>query len=336
MKAAMTRSELLMAVSRLFYQEESSKTAIAHKIGVSVTQVGRLLDEARAEGVVHIRITPPRHPVLQADLLRKFPCLKEAVVVGTEKDYSVQTRSLAQSAADYFDERVRKGTKVGLSGGMTIFEMVKLLPERERKVKLFPTAILGRGHTIVNHIDPIVSLTLLWAKSGFMEDGVFYVTITPLEMQNEPLTRERIRGEIDELLRRKKVSWVNDQMRNLDCVFASLRQIDAPAKQRKQMGASAIDLLSDVGITARELSEEGVIGDINYSFIDGAGKTRQDWRLFLSLQADDLRQMASHSAKRVVVIAGSHKETILRAALAGALLNVLITDERTAEVLLAS
>ncbi len=122
-------------------------------------------------------------------------------------------------------------------------------------------------------------------------------------------------------------------MRSLDYVFASLRQIDVPAKQQKEMGANAIDLLSDVGITPKELGEEGVIGDLNYSFIDHSGQSRPDWELFLSLQAEDLHKMASHPSKRVVVIAGSNKERILRAALTGGLLNVLITDELTAQTL---
>jgi len=333
MKTEMTRSELLMTVSRLFYEQELSKTAISRRINVSVTQVSRLLDEARSGGVVHIRITPPGHPALQSDLLRKFPCLKDAVVVGAERDYALQTRSLAQAAAEYFDTKVHRGSRVGLSGGMTVFEMVKMLPERERRIKLFPTAILGRGHTIVNHIDPIVSLTLLWAKSGFVDGGVFFVTITPLEAENGSLTREQVRESIDALLRRNKISWVYEQMRSVDYVFASLRAVIAPRRQK--MGANAIDLLSDLGITARDLSSEGAVGDVNYSFIDQAGQTRDAWRLFLSLQADELREMAKSRTKRVVVIAGLHKERILRAALAGELMNVLITDERTASSLLS-
>jgi DNA-binding transcriptional regulator LsrR (DeoR family) len=99
-----------------------------------------------------------------------------------------------------------------------------------------------------------------------------------------------------------------------------------------RLGATAIDLLSDVGIKEADL--RGAIGDLNYSFIDEQGQTRDHWRLFLSIQADQLHRMARNPAKHVVIIAGQHKRRILQAALRSQLLNVLITDEVTADWLL--
>src|SRR6266478_602481 len=101
-------------------------------------------------------------------------------------------------------------------------------------------------------------------------------------------------------------------MANVDMVFASLRQMGLPRGKTKEMGAMAVDLLGDVGVEEKDLL--GAVGDVNYSFIDEAGQSRNEWRLFLSLQADQLREMARNRSKRVVIIAGQYKERILHAA----------------------
>jgi hypothetical protein len=92
--------------------------------------------------------------------------------------------------------------KVGLSGGQTVFEFVKALPEQPRNIILYPTAILGRGDTVLKHVDPIASLMALWVKSGDREDGLFLVTIPPLESKpnGERLSLEDVQHEIDTLV----------------------------------------------------------------------------------------------------------------------------------------
>lgn len=345
MKSTANRSEQLLRVARLYYENNLSKTAIADKLKLSVTHIARLLDEAKDAGVVKIEFNGPRHETLARNLVKRYSCLREAIVIGTESDYLLQTRTLAKAAAEYFDDYLshhrRTNVKVGLSGGQTVFEFVKALPERRRNITLYPTTILGRGATIVKHFDPIASLMVLWGKSGYRRDGLFLVTVTPLEKKSDgqtppterPLSPEEIRSELDDLLKRRKVSSVYKAMAEVDLIFASLRQIGLPTKTTERMGATALDLLEDLGVQERHL--KGAVGDLNYSFIDERGESRPEWRLFLSLQADQLRSIAKNPSKRVVIIAGQHKRRILRAALRGGLLNVLITDELTATALLS-
>jgi deoxyribonucleoside regulator len=338
MKSARTRSGELIRIARLFYEKNCSKTEIARQMGLSITHVARLLDEIRETGVVRIDIRGPRHEGLARDLVSKYPCLRDAIVVGIEDNYRLITKALASAAAEYFDaclEQRNKPMKLGLSGGLTVFEFVKALPERERNIVLYPTAILGRGHTIINHMDPIASLMLLWGKSGYRDKGLYFVTVPPLEKKESgaPLSLGEVQDEIKALLKRNEVRKTYECLTEVDMIFASLRQVEPGKQNRREMGATAIDLLGDVGIQTADLA--GAVGDVNYSFVDENGRSRKEWwRLFLSLQADQLQEMARDRAKRVVIMGGQHKERILRAALRGGLLNVLITDEVTAKLLL--
>jgi deoxyribonucleoside regulator len=332
MKNPLSRSDLLLRIAKLHYDEDLSKTAIADKLGMSATHVGRLLDAARNTGVVKIQFSGPRNESLARSLVKRYPCLREAFVIGTEHDYLLQTRTLAKTAAEYFDDYLssrRSNVKVGLSGGQTVFEFVKALPERRRNITLYPTAILGRGGTIVKHVDPIVSLMVLWGKSGYRKDGLFFVTVTPPENIGDGHSSADVRRELDILRNKEAVSHVYTSMSEVDVIFASLRQMGMPDKSTQRMGITAMDLVRDLGVRQEDLKD--AVGDLNYSFIDKRGLTRSEWRFFLSLQADELRNIAKDPSKRVVIVAGRHKQRILHAALRGRLLNVLITDEVTAE-----
>lgn len=324
---------LLLKVAKLYYADGMSKTDISHEIRQSTTQVARLLQWALERKIVRIDFYPPLLEGLAANLVSKYPCLREAFVVPFTPDPTFQTDLIAKQGAEYFEVAVVPKSKVALSGGVTVFEMVKTLPERDRNIKLYPTTVLGRGHTIVRHIDPIVSLNLLWTKSGYKEDGIFFVTVTPLEKQQ---TFEDIRNYNKELLNRFKVRKLVDEIKTVDFVFASIGPIALPVDIRKQVGALGVDLLADVGITEKQMRAEGAIGDLAYCFLDKDGNCKKEWEmLFLGLSLENYRQMAADPKKRVVLMAGRHKDDPLRAALKGRLINVLITDETTAKTLLA-
>src|SRR5689334_10077516 len=106
MKAPRNRSELLLTVARLHYEQNLTKTAIAKKFRLSVTHIARLLEEARAADIVHIEFRGPRYDTLGKQLRSRYPWLREAIVIGTESDYLLQTQILARAAAEYFEEKL--------------------------------------------------------------------------------------------------------------------------------------------------------------------------------------------------------------------------------------
>lgn len=97
---------------------------------------------------------------------------------------------------------------------------------------------------------------------------------------------------------------------------------------------TAIQKLAEMDMT-KGLAEEGVIGEVSYSFFDREGNTKPEWKFAISLDADHLKNMV-REGKDVVMIAGRYKEKALAAALKGKIGNVLITDDRTAKQLLES
>jgi deoxyribonucleoside regulator len=323
----------LLEVARLYYEEEITKSEIAKSRGVSNTQVGRLLKEAHERGIVQIKFHPPLLEELGFQLIRRFD-LRKAIVIPSvpnmRKNYEFQRRLWGEAAADYFEETVKPGMKVGISGGYTVHEMISALPVRDRRIKIFPTAIIGRG-PIIEHLDPVVLVTLLWSKSGRASETAYYVTVPPFERGSSVETVQR---ENKLLLKRQKVRTVYEGMKEVDIIFGSIGSVEVPKEYSAHTHHTTIRLLEEIGVTETRLRSEGAVGDINYSFFNENGNTKASWDFFLTLDVEHLRRMASLPKKDVVIMAGVYKVVPLKAVLKGRLCNVLITDEQTAIELL--
>src|SRR3954462_172641 len=99
---------LTAAVARRYYVEDASKVEIAEEYGLSRFQVARLLDRARASGLVKIVISAPG--AVDVDLsnrLQRAYGLQHAVVIDTpENDATALRRDLGKAAAALLTEIV--------------------------------------------------------------------------------------------------------------------------------------------------------------------------------------------------------------------------------------
>jgi DNA-binding transcriptional regulator LsrR (DeoR family) len=130
------------------------------------------------------------------------------------------------------------------------------------------------------------------------------------------------------------VQEVLAEMMRADFLFTSLGCLKADAAYEQLAPRPHRYLLENLRLTEAGLSREGVAGDLNYSFFDASGATTPAWNIFPALGVEAVRAMVEAN-KTVVVAVGNYKLKALRAALAGRLFNVLITDERAAQAMLA-
>jgi len=265
------------------------------------------------------------------NLKQKYPHLRTAIVISSVPDPVFQRQLLGQRAVEYFEANVKPGMKVGISGGYTLFEMIEGLPKKERRIQIYPTAVIGRGPTIM-HIDPTILVTLLWAKSGSQPGTAYSVTVPPPEAHT---SRPQIEKNLNKLKAKEKVRQVYQGMQSVDLVFASIGSMYADEEYRQATQHDVRQILQDLNLSEEELRQEGVVGDINYSYFDEDGNTKKGWSFFLSLDVDMLRDIVQEESDRqVVVIVGNYKVKALRGLLKGKLCNVLITDRDAAQALL--
>jgi DNA-binding transcriptional regulator LsrR (DeoR family) len=122
---------LTATVARRYYLDGASKSEIAAELGLSRFKVARMLDQARATGLVRIEFDYPAE--LDVDLSLRLQAahgLRHCVVIdGPEKDEEVLRESLGRSAASLLTEIVEPDDVLGLVWGRTLMAMRSALAE---------------------------------------------------------------------------------------------------------------------------------------------------------------------------------------------------------------
>lgn len=328
MKKEEARLALLHRVASLFYLEGKRKKEIAQIIDVSAPQVELLLKEAKRKRIVEIKVNVPHLKVLQEKMRSRFQHLREVIVIPDERDTKLLLNNLSQTAAEYFDDNVSESARIAIGGGYLMYDLVSKLPERTRDIHIYPGAIVGRGPTVL-HIDPIVVATLLWTKSGHLPGRVHYVTVTP-----PGRTRREVQAYYRQLRKNDDIVSLLRAMSDVDWLFASVGGVNADEAYVSATKHQTRNLLDELKFDDREMKQEGVIGDIVYSFFDENGGSKPTWDVVASLGVEKLRTMSADSKKRVVLVVGGYKLQAIKAVLRGRLCNVLITDSLAAEAVL--
>jgi deoxyribonucleoside regulator len=114
--------ETLVRVSRLYYELGETQGRIAELVGVTRPQVSRLLKQARAEGVVEIRIvdrTAETSPA-GAELATRFGLHAVHLAPSLSGPEDLTRRSVGRLAAQVLRAAVRDGQVVGIGDGAAV------------------------------------------------------------------------------------------------------------------------------------------------------------------------------------------------------------------------
>lgn len=289
-----------------YYMEDSTQAQIAEVMGVSRAKVIRLLEEARAQGIVQFSFRKNDSQRVSAEqlLIDRFG-LKDAFVVPTPLDSSAINQSIAQGAAHYVSDHLREDGFLNIGYGDTISRMLGFLA-KNREESLNVVSLTGG----VSYYLPSVGTT---AYSMHL-----FLTPSPLVVSSRQVR--------DALLDEKSLQDVSTMTEYADM---SVVGIGAAVE-----GATVLrnGILNEGELTV--LKMQGAVGDVLNHFMDKDGnliQTEIEDRV-ISTDLDKLRQL-----KNVVGVAGGKdKVTAIKAVLNGGYLNVLITDSDTAAELLLS
>lgn len=120
-------------VARRFYIMGKQKSEIADELGISRFKVARLLEDARAAGMVHITVDMPSEIDIElGERVASHWSIRRCIAVNTlpgatdEADDDA-TAVVAQAAARYLDDILGPDDTVGLSWGRTLTETVRAM-----------------------------------------------------------------------------------------------------------------------------------------------------------------------------------------------------------------
>lgn len=316
---------LLVQCLQRFYRHGQAQKDIAAALGVSPATVSRLLRRAFDDGLVRVELDLPRTQELELRLIATYG-LRDAVVI-TSGGRSEVKADLGAAAAAYFERVARDGMRVGLSCGFTLYQTIRQLRERRfRGLQLYPLS----GESTLKLVDLFPNTLVGMMAAKYRPHVQAYALPVQHLISLREIERERRR-----LLRDAEVRRIYETAQDVDIALAGIGLIG-----EQTPGFCA--LAESYGVSVRRLRQLGVVGEINYQPFDAQGalvdrpELRALMRRILSVESSRLQALSRCRDRYVVAVAGGRaKAEAVRGALRGSFMNVLVTDEDCAAILLA-
>jgi DNA-binding transcriptional regulator LsrR (DeoR family) len=312
------RLRLMTKIARLYHEQGIRQPEIAAQLNVSQPMVSRLLRAAQQEGIVRTTVAVPRgvYPGLEESLEQIYG-LKEAIVTDALSDRDDDIlRDLGSAAALYLETTLSAGGEtVGISSwSETLLRMVASMQPLSR----------GHGSRVVQILGGIgnpaaeVHATRLTERLAFLLKGEAHFLPAP-----------GVSGTVESSAAFLADPFVAKTVALFDELTVALVGIGAlhPSRLLAQSG----NIFSEEELSS--LERLGAVGDICLRFFAADGEPVRsgfDERV-ISTTLEQLRRVP----RSVGIAGGPAKLDAIRGALAGGWINVLITDQFTAERLVA-
>ena len=314
----MENQRLIVKVAGLYYEQDMTQAQIGERLGLSRQKVQRLLRKSRDEDIVHITIRPIMGSYCDYEkALEERYGLREAMVIETTayEDQTVVARELGAGAAAYLMRVIRPNERIVLSWGGTLLEMVNACLHYPRLDLQEVMVIQGLGGLVdPNHEAHATELTRRLA--GFLGGRGLILPAPGLAGSSRAHRAFCSDPSVVKVLAKARSSTI------------ALMSIGTPRKESILIKEGTIVTWPELA----DLLKQGAVGDINLRYFDEHGQalaSELDSRV-IGLTLEEIKRIG-----HVVGIAGGvAKFKAIRAALEGKLIDVLITDDVTAERLL--
>ncbi|MBB4120972.1 sugar-binding transcriptional regulator [Martelella radicis] len=304
----------LVEVCWHYFINEMTQSEVAALMGITRLRVNQAIKTARAGGLVRVEIQSPHVTRfrLQEELGQRFGLEDAIVAPANRENYDFQLPAGA-ALANYLAAGLREARwrLIGVSWGMTLKNAMTHLPRMQ-----FPHVEIV---SMIGGTSQGASFNAFGVASGFADRlGASYSLFAAPVYLSPGTDREEFLS---------------------DAVFSAhlqkLENLDLAVLVAGDLSEKSVLMTTGVptNVSAAELTAKGAVGDVVGHFIDRDGREIDH---FINDCAVGIRLGALEKVpERVLAAAGAHKVDVIIAAIRRGLVTTLITDDVTAELLLA-
>ncbi len=306
---AVYSEEMLIAVSHLYYSEGLKQQDIAFRLNLSRLAVGRMLKKARDVGLVQITVKRPLPEVLDLvfQLEQKYG-LRAVRVVQTGATMDDTTAEMGRAGADFLSTFLRPGCRIGAAWSRTVSSIIPYI----RRTSVPDVRVNELAGT---YLAPNIPYSVSWPLAERLKVPLESVPL-PLIVKTENLRQLMFR---EPMIRKAMANAAR-----VDIALVGLGNI------KKGSSLAHTGYMSSSQI--KEVVSKGAVGDILMHWYERSGHcihTSFEKRT-IAISWEQVRRLSF-----IVAMAfGREKVDAIKGALAGKLINGLITDKDTAKSLL--
>jgi len=305
---------LVVRVARMYYEWGKKQSEISEQLGLSQATVSRLLNQAKEAGIIRISVSVPPgiFTELEEELVRRYN-LRDALVVecSSDEDERQIQREIGAAAAYYLESIIRPNEIVGISSwSASLLALVDAMHPVPRKNDIRVVQILGgvgnpqaesHAHRLTSRFADLVGGAPVYLPAP----GIVGSQASLQVLLDDP--------------------YVQETLQLFDKVTLALVGIGAVEPSRLLADSGNIFSQAELDLLRRE----GAVGDILLRFFDRHGrlvKTALDDRV-VSMQLEQLKKVD----RSLAVAGGARKHHAIEAAVRGGWVNILVTDQCTAQ-----
>ncbi|SMB95023.1 DNA-binding transcriptional regulator LsrR, DeoR family [Thermanaeromonas toyohensis ToBE] len=304
----------LIRVAELYYLEGLNQQEIAAKFRVSRATISRAIQQARELGIIKIEINGYKEDFLdlERELESRFG-LREAILVPSSDSIEQLFKNIGKAVAGYLLRIVRPGDIIGVSWGRTLRAAIEALKETHvsrRNITAVPL-VGGVGETNLE-----VHSNSLAMELANIFGGTWHALHAPALVSSAAVCQALLEdSSIHEVLEKGKKADI--ALVGIGATVESSTMIDTGYFTLQEIEA---------------LKLKGAVGDTCSRFFDLEGNScaPELEKRTIGISLEDLKKIPIV----IGVAGGSNKVKSIWGALKGRLINVLVTDERTAREVL--
>ena len=309
------KDNTIFKILKYYYIDDLTQVEIAAKLNITRVSVSRLLSKAKEDGLIEHRIKYPknfifdRNEELEEKLKKKYK-LKECIIICSRDNRTEIIIELSNQLEKLFTNISCDHTFIGVGWGVTLDRIVEYINITDKKdVKVVPL-VGGYGKLFDNRHSNNIARVL---AEKF--DGISYTVNVPALLDSKEI-RESIQKD-------STTKEIYGFAKRVETALLCMSDLSKESTLYKSGQLDEEDLHYLEGL--------GVIGDINFIFIDKEGKSVPNEISERQTIFFPIEQMKS--AKNVIgMVVGKRKAEILKAVLKGGLINILLCDEDAASM----
>ena len=308
------RQSLLADIADMYFIQGKNQAEIAKIVGVTRSNISRMLKEARNSGIVQIQVNRPikEDQALAEQLISRFDLINARVIVVGQSSLNLQL--LGKAAGNELMTQLKPGWVIGTSWGTAISATVEELTTYSILQELKVVQLLGALGARIEDYDAHAIVRRL---AGKLDAEGFYIN-APFLVEDKNIA--------ESLLENRSIQETLSQGKRADIALLGVGSSDI---------AHCSFFLADY-VTRKEILEiqkTGAIGDVCGRFFDINGKmTALEFQnKLIGISLEDLMNIPV----RIGVAGGPAKIDPIIGALRGHLINTLVSDVKTiSEVLI--
>ena len=304
-------NKLIHKVLHNYYERGLTQQEIALKYGISRIKVSRMLSKALTDKVVQIRINLPDDPANELEhQLEELYGLKEAIVIPCASNTLLD--DLGEAVAHYLSVRLQGNESIGITWGRSILAAVNALSAMEypdiRVVQMLGG--LGSPDSDTHGTDLTIRMSQIFKAKARLLNSPGIVKTKEL--------RDALMGDL-------QVSETFKLAEKIDMALVGIGVLKSNSLIVEQASIINQD-------ETDRLMAKGAVGDVALRFFDKAGNYIDDEinQRVIGLDTEQIKNIP-----RIIGVAGgADKHLPVLAAVRGKWINVLITDDDTAQFLI--